>query len=212
MADLNALLECVNQHRARHQCLSIAQVIALAAQGVMVDDPFAAQISRHVVFHGPCHLRGAVYLFADAPRAITVGCNVFIEGPTTVEAKGGATVSVGNHAVIGLEGGFHVKANRSGSTMEIGDGVRLCGGGAIFGHTVVGQGAQVLGRIQVVNCVLAGGSDFADPNPDARGAVLKGMGLAENLHLGQGDVIQSFGIFSMAQIRRQLEFHPKPLN
>ena len=212
MTGIKAVLDCLNQQRARNDCLSLEQVIALVADGVIVDDPFAAQISRHVVFQGPCRIRGAVYLFADAPGALTIGGHVCLEGPSTLEAQGGATVSVGEHAVIGLEGGFHVKANRSGSTIELGAGVRLCGGGALFGQSMLGPGAQILGRINVVNCWLAGGAGYADPNPDSRGAVLKGMGLAENLRLEQGDVIQSFGIFSMSQIRRQTEFHSKPLS
>jgi len=41
---------------------------------------------------------------------------------------------------------------------------------------------------------------------------LKGMGQAEYLRLGHGDVIQAFGIFSAAQIRRQAEFHPKAVS
>jgi hypothetical protein len=212
MTEIVALLGHLNQHRVNSECLSVEQIIALAADGIIVEDPFAVQISRHVDFQGPCHIRGPVYLLADAPQALTIGCNVYIEGPSTLEAKNGANLSVGDHAVIGLEGGFHVKANRSGSTIELGERIRLSGGGAIFGQSTVGNGAQILGRIQVVNCHLAAGADYAGPDPDTRGAVLKGMGQAENLRLGQGDVIQAFGIFSAAQIRRQAEFHPKAVS
>ena len=58
-------------------------------------------------------------------------------------------------------------------------------------------------------CRLGDGGSHAEPDPNRRGGVLKGAGVARGLHVPQGGVIQAFGIFDTASLRRQVEFHPK---
>ena len=74
----------------------------------------------------------------------------------------------------------------------------------------IGRGAQVLGLIRMQNCSLGGGGTYRDNDPDKRGAVLKGSGVARQIDLPTGMVIQAFGLFSDAPIRTQSYFHPKP--
>ena len=210
MTGVQAILDQLNQHRSAGGYLLVEQVVALGADGIVVTDPFAVQISKHVVFKGSCRIRGAVNLLSDTAGALTIGSGVTIEGSCTIEAKNGGTVTVGDGADIGVEGGFHIHANVAESSIVLGPRVRLYGGGAIYGKSVLGQGAQILGRIKVVNCILAGGADSSEPNPDLRGAVLKGMGLAENISLQCGEVVRSFGLFTALQTQRQVEFHPYP--
>jgi hypothetical protein len=56
---------------------------------------------------------------------------------------------------------------------------------------------------------LGGGGTYRDPEPDERGGVLKGLGVARNVDVPQGHVIQAFGLFAEAVMRRQSYFHPK---
>jgi len=61
----------------------------------------------------------------------------------------------------------------------------------------------------VQNCTLADGGTFQEPNPDERGAVLKGFGLARNIVLETGRVINGGGNFADFPIEQQSAYHPK---
>ena len=113
-----------------------------------------------------------------------------------------------------------------GETAEIGDNVTIyqcvtLGGTSpdngvtgkrhptLMDGAIVGSGAQVLGPIRIQHCRLGSGGSFREPDPDRRGAVLKGCGIARNLEIPTGMVIQAFGIFAEAPLRHQSHFHPK---
>lgn len=74
----------------------------------------------------------------------------------------------------------------------------------------MGAGAQVLGPIRMQNCILDAGGTYREPDPDRRGAVLTGCGVARQVNVPTGYVIQAFGLFSEAPMRKQSCFHPKP--
>jgi hypothetical protein len=120
----------------------------------------------------------------------------------------GGRIRIGAQAEIGEEGGFTVKAGM-GDTIEIGDGARLLGNGSLSGSNRIGRGAQILGPIRCQNCRLGDGETYRDPEPDARGGVLKGSGVARNIDVPCGSVIQAFGLFSEGTLRRQSYFHPR---
>jgi hypothetical protein len=90
----------------------------------------------------------------------------------------------------------------------VGNRARLAGSGIVSESCDIGHGAQVLGRIDVRNCRLGAGGDYQEPNPDRRGAVLKGAGLARDIVLDRGRVVQAFGVFAEADARWQSFFHP----
>jgi hypothetical protein len=117
-------------------------------------------------------------------------------------------VVIGPGAEIGEEGGFTLKAS-AGDVIEIGAGARLLGGGSLTLSNRIGRGAQILGPIRCQNCTLGAGGSYRDPEPDERGGVLKGSGVARGIEVPQGHVIQAFGLFVDALMRRQSHFHPK---
>jgi hypothetical protein len=117
-------------------------------------------------------------------------------------------VTIGSGAEIGEEGGFTIKAEAQ-SVIGIGIGARLLGGGSLTLSNAIGNGAQILGSIRCQNCRLGDGGTYHEPDADLRGGVLKGSGVARDLDVPQGHVIQAFGLFAEAPLRRQTFFHPK---
>ncbi|WP_112664048.1 hypothetical protein [Microvirga flavescens] len=200
----------VSNDAARQQLgfLSLADTLALANRGVMILDPSSTLISPGVDI-------GALVIFWPGTvvqrlgqSSITIGNGTALFPGTRIVADGG-TVAIGALAEIGEEGGFTVKAE-AGAAITIGNTARLLGGGSLTLSNDIGNGAQILGPIRCQNCALGNGGDYREPDPDRRGGVLKGSGVARNLHVSQGHVIQSFDLFANAPLRRQTEFHPKP--
>jgi hypothetical protein len=66
----------------------------------------------------------------------------------------------------------------------------------------------VLGPITAQQVELSGGADGSHPDPDHRGAVLKGFGKARGLTLKTGEVVNGSGDFATAPIERQRSYHP----
>lgn len=179
------LIDAADAARAKHGLLSVAETAALAAQGVVLFDPFSTLVSPRVRLAAGVTLWPGVALLTEDDGEIVVG-----EG-----------------ADIGAQGGFMLRAP-AGWRLMIGAGARLSGGGAVSGRSTVGAGAQILGAIDVRDVTLAAGGDWRSGDPDARGGVLKGAGRAFGLNLGQGRVIRAFGLFDAAQETAQSVFHP----
>ena len=78
-----------------------------------------------------------------------------------------------------------------------------------MGITTIGAGCQVIGAIRAQSVRLEGGQDWSHPDPDQRGAVLKGHGLARGLQLSAGEVVNGIGDFSQAPVERQATYHPR---
>jgi hypothetical protein len=165
--------------------LTVAETLALTDSGNVVLDPFSLLVSRGVRIGGG---------------------NVFYPGVTLICDAGG-TIVVGSDNQFG-EGGFTARAE-GGATIEIGDRGRYMLGASVTGPAQLGSGSQILGAIALQDCVLGAGGTFRDPDPDARGAVLKGVGRARSLRLARGQVIQGNGAFDAADIKPQSFFHPK---
>jgi NDP-sugar pyrophosphorylase family protein len=186
--------------------LPLAEMLHLA-EGNIIFDPFSTLISRFAqigtgnVFH-PC-----VTLIARAEAPLTIGDGNVLHTGTLLAAEAGPIV-IGDSNQFG-EGGFTAKANRIGAAIAIGSGGRYLGGAAVFGQSELGAGSQILGLITVDNCVLEAGETYASPDPDERGAVLKGSGTARDVKVGRGEVILGAGSFRQQEIRKQSDFHPK---
>lgn len=193
--------------RQRLGFLSLKETIALAHRGVLVPDPGSVLVSPDVQLEAGVVLWPNVILQVSNGGCIAIvrGTNLF-SGTRIVATSG--SITIGAKAEIGEEGGFTIKAN-SGEVIEIGDGARLLGGGSLSRSNRIGRGAQILGPIRCQNCTLGDGGTYRDSEPDERGGVLKGSGVARNLGVPQGHLVQAFGLFAEAVMRRQSHFHPK---
>jgi carbonic anhydrase/acetyltransferase-like protein (isoleucine patch superfamily) len=193
--------------RERLGFLSEAEIIALSRLGIMLPDPGSVLVSGDVRLAEDVVLWPNVILQISAGGRITIdrGTNLF---PGTRIVASGGSVTIGAGTEIGEEGGFTLKAG-AGETIEIGDGARLLGGGSLTLSNRIGRGAQILGPVRCQNCLLGDGGTYRDPEPDERGGVLKGSGIARGIEVPQGHVIQAFGLFAEAVMRPQSYFHPK---
>lgn len=206
---MGAGLEMDEARRARG-FLDVAATAALAQRGVVVLEP------RTTLIADAAELEAGVFLWPGAIIEIGTGGKVAIGGgtvlfPGTRIAALSGHVRIGGGCEIGEEGGFTLKA-LTGDSIIVGDQARLLGGGSLTGNNEVGDGAQVLGPIRIQRCRLGAGGSYAEPDPDRRGGVLKGCGVARGLEVPQGHVIQAFGLFAEAPMRRQSFFHPRPEN
>jgi carbonic anhydrase/acetyltransferase-like protein (isoleucine patch superfamily) len=193
--------------RERLGFLSEAEIIALSRLGIMLPDPGSVLVSGDVRLAEDVVLWPNVILQISAGGRITIGRGTNLFPGTRIVASGGS-VTIGARTEIGEEGGFTLKAG-AGETIEIGDGARLLGGGSLTLSNRIGRGAQILGPVRCQNCLLGDGGTYRDPEPDERGGVLKGSGIARGIEVPQGHVIQAFGLFAEAVMRPQSYFHPK---
>ena len=94
--------------------------------------------------------------------------------------------------------------------ISIGDDGRYREGAVLYSGCRLGSGTQVLGAVQVQDCVLEAGGSYRDASVDLRGGVLKGTGRARGLHVGRGQVILGEGRFDPKDVKPQSFFHPAP--
>jgi UDP-3-O-[3-hydroxymyristoyl] glucosamine N-acyltransferase len=193
--------------RERLGFLSEADTIALSCLGIVLPDPGSVLVSGDVQLAEDVVLWPNVVLQVAMGGGIAIGRGTNLFPGTRIVATGGS-VTIGAGAEIGEEGGFTLKAG-AGEVIDIGDGARLLGGGSLTLSNRIGRGAQILGPIRCQNCILSDGGTYRDPEPDERGGVLKGSGVARGIEVPQGHVIQAFGPFAEAVMRRQSYFHPK---
>jgi hypothetical protein len=186
--------------------MSVEDTAALARRGILVPAPHATLVSEGIdLAPGVVLWPGAILQLVGGD--LSVGANTNLYPGTRIVAEGGS-IRIGAGAEIGEEGGFTVKAG-TGTSIEIGEAARLLGGGSLLLSNRIGDGAQILGPIRCQNCRLGGGGSHREPNPDLRGGVLKGAGVARDLDIPTGHVIQAFGNFSDGTLRPQTFFHPK---
>lgn len=186
--------------------LSLEETMDLGSRNRVLD-PFSVLISAGIqVGEGNIFYPG-VTLQADGAAEMRIGDeNIFHSGTLFLATRG--HITVGSHNQFG-DGGFTAKSNRPGAFIEIGDRGRYSNNPTLLGQTRLGDGAQVLGTILVESCILQCGGSFEEPDPDLRAAVLKGWGVARNLKVARGYVINGAGPFDEALPLPQSHFHPK---
>ncbi|MBB3019451.1 hypothetical protein FHR70_002516 [Microvirga lupini] len=193
--------------RQRLGFLPAAETAALARDGVLIPDPGSVLVSPGVRLEEGVVLWPGIILQVQDGGTLVIGNHTQLFSGSRLVASGGS-IKVGARAEIGDEGGFTLKAG-TGDVIEVGDGARLLGGGSLTLSNRIGRGAQILGPIRCQNCTLGDGATYRDPEPDERGGVLKGSGVARQTEVPTGSVIQAFGLFSEGILRRQSHFHPK---
>ncbi|WP_172746111.1 hypothetical protein [Neorhizobium sp. T7_12] len=140
-------IEWLNDVRRKRGFMTVEDTSALSPAGIVVLDPFSTLVSQDVLL-GP-----GVNLHTSDCGAIAISFDAQLyPGARLLAAKGRITVSA--RAEIGEEGGFTIKAEQPDAVIEVGEGARLIGGGSLKLNNSIGAGAQILGPIQLQNCVL----------------------------------------------------------
>lgn len=205
---MQTIISEVDRVRRAHGFIGITATTALAARGVTVFDPFSTLVSADAVLDPGIVLWPNVVVQVLQGGSLRIAAGTVLFSGTRIVARGGH-VTIGREVEIGEEGGFTIRADAPDIAIAIGDGARLVGGGSLALANTIGRGAQVLGPIGLQNCRLGDGGSYREPDPDLRGGVLKGSGIARGIDVPRGHVIQAFGLFNEAPLRRQSHFHPK---
>lgn len=197
-----------DSHRPALGFLTVAQVDALAEVGVRVLDPFSTLISAGVQIGRDTVIYPGVVVQRDEASTLALGAgNTLFPGAFLLAERGGSLV-IGDGCELG-PGVVQVKANRPDADIRIGHGVRLLNGCELTGRSVLGDGCQIIGHVLAQSVQLGGGlGGDGWPNPDERGALLKGAGLARGIVLERGEVASCQASFTDAEVVRQTYFHP----
>ena len=209
MAPESAVIAKMDKTRRALGLLEIEAVLDLAERGNVIFDPFSTLIAKNACIGTQNVFYPGVTILCSPSGELMIGDGNTFHAGTWLAAETG-TVTIGSGNLLGEGGGFTAKANRAGARIVIGDHGRYQGGASVFGETTLGSGSQLLGMITVDSCHLAPGGSFRDPDPDTRGALLKGQGTARNLRLETGQVIAVNGVFQIDDVKPQSFFHPKP--
>lgn len=205
MSDIS---QTADDHRRALGFLTAAETLRLGDSGVRILDPHSTLVSAGVVLGPGVILYPSVLVERDADSSIAIGAGTRLYPGTIVLASAGGGVAVGASCQLG-PGGVQVKANAAGAQIRIGDGVRLLNGCEVVGASQIGSGGQLIGAIAAQSVHLAGGlGGWEWPDPDQRGAVLKGAGLARGLQLEMGQVMNLQASFADVPVEAQRTYHP----
>lgn len=171
-------------------------------------DPYSALLSVHARIGTGNVFSPNVRIDAESDALRIGDGNRFFEG-TRIEATDGGRVSIGADNEFGPHA-VALLANRHDAVITVVSRVRLIGRIDLAGASTLGDGSQILGDVTAVNVSLVGGGSHRDPDPDLRGAVLKGRGRATGLTLARGHVINADGDFATAAVEAQSVYHPRP--
>jgi acetyltransferase-like isoleucine patch superfamily enzyme len=192
--------------RDQYSFLQTSDVIEKHGTGNIFLAPDSVLISSGVTIGQNNVLYPNVVLERHGTAKFNIGSgNIFYPGVYFICSQGSLTIADTNEFMIG---GCTVRANVPDAFIEIGSGGRYGGGVNILANASLGSGSQIFGYVTVQNCKLDGGGTFREPEPNRRGAVLKGFGTARNIHLGVGQVINGTGDFSTAPVEEQQAYHP----
>ncbi|HEY3003588.1 MAG TPA: hypothetical protein VGJ44_14675 [Kribbellaceae bacterium] len=199
-----------DDHREQLGFLTVQATAALAAHGVKILDPHSTLVSARAELAAEVLLYPNVLVRCDAESRITIGAGSVLYPGTVLIAEGGGEIGIGVRCQLG-PGGAQVKANQAGARIRLGDGVRLVNGAEVVGTSDLGDGSLVLGPVSAQSVRLGGGLGGNDwPEPDERGAVLKGSGLARGIELERGQVLNLTPSFADAPVEWQSAYHSRP--
>jgi hypothetical protein len=195
----------IDEQRSARGLRTVSEVLELAEAGTIILDPYSVLLGTRVLLGVGNVLYPGVVIECDPDSECSIGSgNTFLPG-TFIAASGGGSITIGDNNRIG-EGGARIMA--AGSPVTLGHRTRISSSPVIVAPANLGDGCQVLGQITAQQVQLSGGADFSHPDPDHRGAVLKGFGKARDLTVGVGEVINGSGDFAAAPIERQRTYHP----
>ncbi|WP_315708769.1 hypothetical protein [Brenneria uluponensis] len=198
--------EIFDQLRINHGFLTLAQIAQLCERGNIIFDPLSTLISVHAKIGTGNIFYPGVTIIGSSEYVMEIVDNNTFHSNTLIESSLGP-VSIGSENQFG-EGGVTIKANRDDAIIKIGNRGRYLGGVAVFGATFLGSGSQILGSITADGCRLEEGKSWREYGPNERGGLLKGHGLAKNVTVGTGMVINGTGTFTESLTEPQSNYHP----
>lgn len=186
---------------------TVDEILELAAGGTIILDPYSLILSVRVELGVGNVFYPGVVIECDGDSTCVLGSeNVLLPG-TFITATGGGVIRIGDGNRLG-EGGARIAADRPEAEISIGDRARISSAAILTGPAELGDGSQLLGSVNAQQVRLGAGADWTHPDPDKRGAVLKGFGRARNLTIGTGEVVNGAGDFTTAPLERQRTYHP----
>lgn len=195
-----------NRMRKDNGFMTLDELCGLCEAGNIIYDPFSTLIYKDIKIGKGNIFFPNVILSGKNGNTLEIGDFNMFYSNTTIEASAGP-ILMGSDNQFG-EGGFTVKANRSGAVVKVGHNGRYLGGASVFGVSDLQSGSQILGQITVDSCILESGGDWHEPSPDERAGLLKGFGTASNLIIPRGHVINGAGLFMEGDIEHQSAYHP----
>lgn len=199
------LLAHIDRLRREHEFLTPSELLALGDRGNIVLDPFSVLVSRKARLGRSNTLEPGVVIACSGGEIEIGDDNTFFVG-TRIDASAGR-IKIGNGNRLG-EGGLTLRVSAVDAQLVVGNNGRYQAGATIQGPADLGSGSQILGHILAQGVVLAAGGSFVEPDPDQRGAVLKGFGVVRRISLAQGRVIDGSAAFSAADAVWQSVNHP----
>lgn len=198
----------IDQQRVAQGFLTVAEMLELTETGNVILDFFSVLISKEAVIGSDNVFYPNVVIEVRNGGSITINnSNTFYPNCLLLADKG--RIAIGNYNQFG-DGGVSVKANQDQALITFGDKGRYLNGVQFVGRCNLGSGSQVIGGpITVQNCTLESGENYVHKDSDLRGGVIKGFGLARDLQIMQGRVINGQGNFDSANIQDQSFYHPK---
>jgi hypothetical protein len=199
-------MSTVDRTRQQAGFLCVEELMELHGSENTILDPFSTLISQGIVLGSDNIIYPGAVIARHGESIFEIGTgNSFYPG-TFLLADNGGQLSIGDHNQFG-DGGVRMKANMPAARIRVRDYGRFVGGPEVVGISYLGGGAQIIGAITVQDCSLEDGEPFTAPDPNARGAVLKGFGVARGLHLSKGDVVNGSGSFASSPVERQITYH-----
>jgi hypothetical protein len=192
-------------HRVALGFLTVEQTAGLGAAGIRVLDPGSTLVAARARLGDGTVLYPGVVLECDETSTIQLGRGAVLYPGCVLRALDDGSISTAAGVELG-PGGVRLLAR--GTAIQLGPRVRLLDGCSLEGPSWLGDGAQVIGAVTARRIRLASGGAHDDPDPEERGAVLEGTGLAEGIELPRGAVRSLGRSFADAPAERQRAHQP----
>ncbi len=195
-------IDKMNEQREHNGYKTIEQLFELAQENTIYD-LYSVLISKNVRF-GKGNVIYPNVLIECTNGVIIIGDNNKLFSGTNIQVNG-SEVKIGSSNEIG-ENGCSIQTTKGITVIK--NECRLKNNAQIMDNCTLGDGAQVLGCIKVLHCILGDGQSYKGKDPNERGGVLKGQGIAKGLTVKKGEVINGNGEMSENMIERQEQYHP----